>query len=976
MAPDAIYDVFLSHATQDKPQVEELARRLKAEGLKPFLDKWHLVPGEPWQEAIEIAMARSLTCVVFVGPGPLGPWQNEEMRNALDMRVHDNSRRVIPVLLPGSSLSVLPPFLARLTWVDFRNGFNNPEAFQRLVRGIQGKEPEDGQAGYSAGRAPWQRPKGKTPKAKDLRQLWFEWPESLYGRFNFQRDEHIDALTEWLLGTGMPAVVVLGGQPGIGRSFLCDAAARRAREQGHKAAVWHLDLDGFEPNVQNPLTHYLRHLVAEEERHPDAARGTAKGTNKSAVKILSDLDLLGPATEVAASLLSLLWQFVTPLKRFAALLDQPPRGTGLSPRDDPETLRRFFSELTHADFKLLVHVTDGPQLTSNLRRLLIREAELAPEHMLLVISCPQAQTTERSAPEVRSRPERFDLRPLDAAELRILLDRRFEPNEFPDDFVALLMRRCHGWPVAIANLLADLMDAELVVSEGKIWRLPPAGLENPQLVYAFSHGLFEEVDKPLATLAEEEPELARRLRDILSLAALCGRYIPIAALLEHLQLDNPTAEAAVDWVDDVLVGKLGWLTDLGFHIPGFYGCSVYAFTHLLLPLVILNQEAEITRETKAAHLLQFLEQRVQITKRGWARCFLSLAEHLDDEDVEPYRRSLEWWIGTEAADILQAEIRTAIARKEVEPEAVWRSAKDSKAMTAYQRLAVLDAYAQATVEQGGAAIPVLPFARLVDFHLLRSELLIDVGRYAEALDDALNALKLASRDSPARAQALSLSGSARLRMGDTSAAQPDLETALALCRLNWGEEHRNTLAVRNMLVATLYFIGDLTGARELNEQNLDIHERVLGREHHETLAVRNNLAENLRVLGEDLARARKLHQENLAIHERVLGLEHPDTLGSRHNLALTLFTIGDFAGAKKLYEQTLEIRERLLGPEHPHTTISAWSLLLTVRRLHDADAEAPLLGKLRWLLNRDENSIQSADQRDIRQWLLDLLNPS
>ena len=44
------YDVFLSHSSVDKPRVEELARRLKQAGIEPFLDKWNLVPGGPWQE--------------------------------------------------------------------------------------------------------------------------------------------------------------------------------------------------------------------------------------------------------------------------------------------------------------------------------------------------------------------------------------------------------------------------------------------------------------------------------------------------------------------------------------------------------------------------------------------------------------------------------------------------------------------------------------------------------------------------------------------------------------------------------------------------------------------------------------------------------------------------------------------------------------------------------------------------------------
>ena len=45
------YDVFLSHTSADKDAVEAIARRLEDEAaLSPFLDKWHLIPGNPWQE--------------------------------------------------------------------------------------------------------------------------------------------------------------------------------------------------------------------------------------------------------------------------------------------------------------------------------------------------------------------------------------------------------------------------------------------------------------------------------------------------------------------------------------------------------------------------------------------------------------------------------------------------------------------------------------------------------------------------------------------------------------------------------------------------------------------------------------------------------------------------------------------------------------------------------------------------------------
>lgn len=138
-------DVFLSYQRADQKAVKYLARRLMNEAsLQPFLDKWHLVPGEPWQEALEEALDQSRTCAVFWGPRGLGPWQNEEMRAALERRVQERSYRVIPVLLPGCpepEEAKMPPFLRRMTWVDFREGLNDSEAFKNLVAGIRGVVP-------------------------------------------------------------------------------------------------------------------------------------------------------------------------------------------------------------------------------------------------------------------------------------------------------------------------------------------------------------------------------------------------------------------------------------------------------------------------------------------------------------------------------------------------------------------------------------------------------------------------------------------------------------------------------------------------------------------------------------------------------------------------------------------------------------------------------------------------------------------
>ena len=139
-----LYDVFLSHNSLDKPAVEELANRLSQNNLKPWFDKWNLIPGDPWQKAIESALDRCGTCAVFMGPSGISPWQNEEMRAAIDRRVREGRFRVIPVLLPGAKRgerSRLPSFMVATTWIEFRKSLDDDMAFHRLIAGIRGIEP-------------------------------------------------------------------------------------------------------------------------------------------------------------------------------------------------------------------------------------------------------------------------------------------------------------------------------------------------------------------------------------------------------------------------------------------------------------------------------------------------------------------------------------------------------------------------------------------------------------------------------------------------------------------------------------------------------------------------------------------------------------------------------------------------------------------------------------------------------------------
>ena len=226
------YDVFLSHNSADKPAVEELARRLVQAGLSPFLDIWHLIPGEPFQEAIEEALDQCATVAVFVGPAGAGPWQHEEMRVAIQRRADARRAglrpfRVIPVLLPGAERgerSKLPDFLVQATWVEFHSTLDDEQAFHRLAAGIRGQAP-----GPGPGQAALE---GECPY-RGLLYFDVEHAPFFFGR---------EALTGWLVDAlrGDNRFLAIIGPSGSGKSSLARAGLVAALKQGalDGSAAW------------------------------------------------------------------------------------------------------------------------------------------------------------------------------------------------------------------------------------------------------------------------------------------------------------------------------------------------------------------------------------------------------------------------------------------------------------------------------------------------------------------------------------------------------------------------------------------------------------------------------------------------------------------------------------------------------------------------------------------------------------------
>src|SRR5918997_1345986 len=134
------------------------------------------------------------------------------------------SFRVIPVLLPGVERPEpgrLPTFLTTTTWVEFRTGLDDQQAFHRLVCGIRGVEPGAGPGGAAF--------EGQNPY-RGLELFDVTHAPLFFGR---------EALTEWLLDAlkrrpsgAESRFLAIVGASGSGKSSLARAGLMASLKDG------------------------------------------------------------------------------------------------------------------------------------------------------------------------------------------------------------------------------------------------------------------------------------------------------------------------------------------------------------------------------------------------------------------------------------------------------------------------------------------------------------------------------------------------------------------------------------------------------------------------------------------------------------------------------------------------------------------------------------------------------------------------
>jgi hypothetical protein len=113
-----IYDVFLSHNQADKPRVRRLAERLKAAGVRVWLDEWVIQAGHIIALKVDEGLEQSRVLLLCISPAALASgWVALERSTAVHPDPANARRRFIPLLLGDRAL---PDTLRRYKYVDFR----------------------------------------------------------------------------------------------------------------------------------------------------------------------------------------------------------------------------------------------------------------------------------------------------------------------------------------------------------------------------------------------------------------------------------------------------------------------------------------------------------------------------------------------------------------------------------------------------------------------------------------------------------------------------------------------------------------------------------------------------------------------------------------------------------------------------------------------------------------------------------------
>ena len=118
MADDFKYDVFFSHSAKDKQIVRPVAERLRADGLRVWLDDWEIRPGDSILAKIEEGLELSRVLVLCMSANAFGSdWLHLEGGTFRFRDPLNNERRFIPLRLDAAPIKGSLAQFSYINWL-------------------------------------------------------------------------------------------------------------------------------------------------------------------------------------------------------------------------------------------------------------------------------------------------------------------------------------------------------------------------------------------------------------------------------------------------------------------------------------------------------------------------------------------------------------------------------------------------------------------------------------------------------------------------------------------------------------------------------------------------------------------------------------------------------------------------------------------------------------------------------------------
>lgn len=134
-------NVFLCHASSDKPAVRELYKTLQRAGFNPWLDEENLLPGQDWNFEITKAVRNSHVVIVCLSEKSVNKkgYVQKEIIFALDVadRQPEGTIFIIPVKLEECNI---PNRLSHWQWVSLQE----PRGYDRLIAALNRRASDVG----------------------------------------------------------------------------------------------------------------------------------------------------------------------------------------------------------------------------------------------------------------------------------------------------------------------------------------------------------------------------------------------------------------------------------------------------------------------------------------------------------------------------------------------------------------------------------------------------------------------------------------------------------------------------------------------------------------------------------------------------------------------------------------------------------------------------------------------------------------